>query len=345
VPFVKTKKKNQYRGPSGRTFNRRQVKRYYARGGRFDAHDGECKCRVCDTASRRDPTGTFKIQRSFVSEINRRVRALRRLTSEALGDKDLFGLSSSSAATITLTMHLTPTPVGNDRARAFTEWMTQAVGQTLGSNDARWVAPYITTAYMRGIARAQTYAHEGEVSVPSDGASTLVAATAAEVSGAADAVVQTTTRLFAAGILAHWTRVQIMRAVVDRIEKIGGTRSRASASFAVVNAFNSALLSGLKSLGVTKVGIKAETVKKKLSIDSMFTVDAPSAAFIKKATRTKRRLEQLGEVNVVTAGDDDVCPRCEQISEDGPYDIDRAQGLIPAHAHCRCAFEPADDEE
>jgi hypothetical protein len=48
-------------------------------------------------------------------------------------------------------------------------------------------------------------------------------------------------------------------------------------------------------------------------------------------------------VEVLTAGDDDVCPECEGISEDGPYDIDDAYDLIPAHPHCRCAFVPFGD--
>ena len=55
----------------------------------------------------------------------------------------------------------------------------------------------------------------------------------------------------------------------------------------------------------------------------------------------ERRLEELEEVNVLTAGDDRVCKICEDIAEDGPYLIDQARGLIPAHPRCRCAFEAA----
>jgi hypothetical protein len=47
------------------------------------------------------------------------------------------------------------------------------------------------------------------------------------------------------------------------------------------------------------------------------------------------------EVDVETAGDDDVCIICEGIAEDGPYELDEAEGLIPAHPWCRCAFVPA----
>jgi len=49
-------------------------------------------------------------------------------------------------------------------------------------------------------------------------------------------------------------------------------------------------------------------------------------------------------VNVLTAGDDKVCQDCEDIAADGPYEIDEASDLIPAHPNCRCAFIPFGDK-
>jgi hypothetical protein len=49
-------------------------------------------------------------------------------------------------------------------------------------------------------------------------------------------------------------------------------------------------------------------------------------------------------VNVLTAGDDKVCQDCEDIAEGGPYEIDEARDLIPAHPNCRCAFVPFGDK-
>jgi hypothetical protein len=61
------------------------------------------------------------------------------------------------------------------------------------------------------------------------------------------------------------------------------------------------------------------------------------------AQQIPQRLLAIGAeyVNVLTAGDDLVCQICEDISEEGPYSLDEAQGLIPAHPNCRCAFVPA----
>jgi hypothetical protein len=70
----------------------------------------------------------------------------------------------------------------------------------------------------------------------------------------------------------------------------------------------------------------------------------PTAREVARAERAEARLAPLGEVEILTAGDEDVCPICEEISLEGPYDIDDAQGLIPAHVSCRCAFIPTADE-
>jgi 8-oxo-dGTP pyrophosphatase MutT (NUDIX family) len=66
----------------------------------------------------------------------------------------------------------------------------------------------------------------------------------------------------------------------------------------------------------------------------------------KKAESTQRRLEKAfggGEVDVLTAGDNDVCDECQDISDSGPYSLDEAEALIPAHPNCRCAFVAAEE--
>jgi hypothetical protein len=73
--------------------------------------------------------------------------------------------------------------------------------------------------------------------------------------------------------------------------------------------------------------------------------ETPSPAVIAAIERTQAKLEKQfpGEVEVLTAADDLVCPICEEISGDGPYTLDEAEGLIPAHVFCRCGFVPAED--
>lgn len=47
---------------------------------------------------------------------------------------------------------------------------------------------------------------------------------------------------------------------------------------------------------------------------------------------SEAKLQALEVVEVLNA--EDPCPICEEISADGPYDIDEAEGLIPAHPNC-----------
>jgi 8-oxo-dGTP pyrophosphatase MutT (NUDIX family) len=52
----------------------------------------------------------------------------------------------------------------------------------------------------------------------------------------------------------------------------------------------------------------------------------------RKEELTEARFGRIkGKLDVVTAGDDKVCPTCDAISENGPYTINEARSLIPAH--------------
>jgi hypothetical protein len=49
----------------------------------------------------------------------------------------------------------------------------------------------------------------------------------------------------------------------------------------------------------------------------------------------------MGRLDVLTQGDDRVCDVCDEISSSGPYTINEARSLIPAHPRCRCLFVAA----
>jgi len=69
-----------------------------------------------------------------------------------------------------------------------------------------------------------------------------------------------------------------------------------------------------------------------------------AAETVGKATIPARLLAVGSEyVNSQTAGDDRVCIVCQDISAEGPYTLAEAQGLLPAHPNCRCAWVPAFD--
>lgn len=93
-------------------------------------------------------------------------------------------------------------------------------------------------------------------------------------------------------------------------------------------------------------GAKAALERRRAGPGALTRAETPSPRTIQRIERAQRRLEQAlggegGLVNVITAGDDFVCQLCEDISDDSPYTLEEAEGLIPAHPNCRCAFVPA----
>lgn len=81
------------------------------------------------------------------------------------------------------------------------------------------------------------------------------------------------------------------------------------------------------------------SLAKKLNKELAATAGATESEY-RKATRANNKWERSGikMVEVVTAGDMRVCDKCDEIAEFGPYTINRARSLIPAHPNCRCAF-------
>jgi SPP1 gp7 family putative phage head morphogenesis protein len=108
-------------------------------------------------------------------------------------------------------------------------------------------------------------------------------------------------RVLAEGLAQGKGPMDIARAMVGRVEKIGITRARMIARTETIRAHAEASLNTYEEAGVMGVGVQAE---------------------------------------FVTAQDSKVCEECEAAAENGPYSIDEARGMIPLHPNCRCAWVP-----
>ena len=71
--------------------------------------------------------------------------------------------------------------------------------------------------------------------------------------------------------------------------------------------------------------------------------EPPTAAEQATIERQEEKVQALVSVSVLTSGLDNVCQVCQDISDDSPYTIDQAEGLIPAHNLCACVFIPTTD--
>jgi hypothetical protein len=106
-----------------------------------------------------------------------------------------------------------------------------------------------------------------------------------------------------------------------------------------------------------ETGMEASIIRRKINVvratpmKLMYRIDAASAVIDAPATRPMRGSRRFARktdeyfqadelVDVITIGDEKVCHICEKIEEEGPYRIDIARTLIPAHPHCRCLVSP-----
>jgi hypothetical protein len=195
-----------------------------------------------------------------------------------------------------------------------------------------------------------------------------------ELQGICDAYAQQATRIAAHAALVRWRPAKAAQGIRQLTATVGLARSRMMADYLIVKAFGCATLEAFREAGVRHVGTVAEmlphahlddaarkTPQHRHPVHGRFITKteatrewgrrssgkfgkAPKAYNRSIAHRRALRTAAAAgeeEVNVQTAGDDKVCQACQTISNNGPYPIDEAMDLIPAHPNCRCAYVPA----
>jgi hypothetical protein len=318
---------------------------------------------VCCTTDKRviiDPTDTTKLRGKMIADARRRANQLRNATNAMIAKQDILGLKASSALQI-----MAPgVMLAGTRQEMFQRWLNQALVTLVMGNDGTWMRPYLDRSYDMGVIFGNVQLKASLV--PTDARhrkDSLFALAKMELQGIMDATSQQGTRVANLGIATQSTPMTIVRGVWEVIERTMVYRINAMISLLTVKAFGDGTLDVYEVGKVKNVGLipeaanakaqSATTDAKKVAKTSRKT--GPGSRVSRKkqpSTRTIQRIKRLetslvrklGEnVNIRTAGDDDVCPVCEAISENGPYSINRARALIPAHPRCRCAFIPADD--
>lgn len=107
----------------------------------------------------------------------------------------------------------------------------------------------------------------------------------------------------------------------------------------------------------SQTGLAEEIVRRHISIKRStpktltYRIDAAKAMIEAPATRPmpgkrefKRRPDDYFHaqemVNIVSMGDELVCQICQDLEDEGPYSIEEARSLVPAHPNCRCLVQP-----
>lgn len=336
----------------------------------FDAGSSFCKCHRLGDAKRAivvDPTNTGKLRAKFRMAMRQRWNQMRELVKAMLIKQDLLALKSGGL----MQVHATAITHAGSKIDVFQRWMDLALSNAVLQKDGSFMRAFLTEAYATGVRHAQGLA-KTTVTHNSSGhrEAALQSLARIELEGIIEAVSQQSLRAVSEGLLVDAKPMAIVRNVLNIIEKVGVNRSNAMIELLVVRAHAEASLDIYEAAGLKFVGLvpesaaqakvvadaKAQSSKKGRAkiADAPRRVgpgsrssrtSVPSSRTISRIRAAELRVAKaLGEnVNVRTAGDDDVCPVCEEIAAEGPYQINVARSLIPAHPHCRCTFIPADD--
>ena len=305
--------------------------------------------------NQRDPTMTTALRNAFAREMKRRFRYIRGLIWKAIVEEDVFGLLDNTSQTITLLQ--TPGrrafafPRSADKVSAFMQWLQTQVENNIlqvtqieqvgRAVENAWTNLYISDTYKRGVIRARYQLIQEGFNVPPLGATGGIEAAMAsavhvdrlgllftrtfnELRGITNAMDQLISRLLTQGIADGLHPNTLARMLNHSISGTGSTlglpisyvnprtgklvnyvmpaqrRAVILARTEVIRAHAEATLQDYKNFAVQGVTVKAEWV---------------------------------------TAGDNRVCPDCGDL-EGVQFTIEEAQGMIPLHAQCRCAWIP-----
>ena len=271
--------------------------------------------------------------------VTRKVIELHRGLRQAVLDYDVAGLREREPA-----MTFINWGEASSHRLQRTESVIQATVDTALLNPPDWLGGLIERAVQKGVDQA---AQELKASLDhlniDDALAVHAFAVMSEVTGIANETIRRTLRHVSDAVERKTSPEILMRDLRIVLEKITKFRLNMLVNTAVVRAVNAGKIVAYKDQGIRQVGVTPEW----MPVPHMH--DAKKKT--KKATPKKKKGKVVAVwspdpllVNVLTSGDDKVCDDCNDLAEDGPYDIDTAQELIPSHPNCRCAFVPFDDK-
>jgi hypothetical protein len=263
---------------------------------------------------KRDPTRTQTVRARFQADIKRRYVAIACAVREVLVDQDGFGLVTNRGQ-----FEFART---SDKVSGFMAWLSQQEIQnglkiTQGASisnaaERAWTSTYVETSYIRGLNQASARLRQSGATVTDRW---VQAAFRRPIH--ADRLGIAYTRVFTElnGITNAMDQ-QISRVLAEGLA--GGEGPPA-----IARAINNRV----SSIGITRARMLARTE----------VINAHADATLN--TYVEAGLEGVDVIaEWLTALD--ACPICVELEENGPYSIEEARGMIPAHPNCRCAWAP-----
>jgi SPP1 gp7 family putative phage head morphogenesis protein len=262
-----------------------------------------------------DPTQTLTLRQEFAQRLRGVLAKINAELRRGIVKRDALGLRDGQ---LQAARKPDPLPdVSADRRaeiiQTVREWIAEQLRKgrveifTIDENS------YIRSAYERGLQHADTALVDADATAPDmsitasmqlpvhrDQLESLYTRVVSEWDGLTSELNQEIARELADGLDQGENPTDIARSISDRIEKIGKTRATVLSRTEIIRSHAGATLNRYSQAGVDEV---------------------------------------IGEAELQTAGDDRVCPICEGL-DGNVYSVAEAQGIIPVHPQCRCAWLP-----
>lgn len=257
--------------------------------------------------ARTDPTGTAPVIRSWDAELGRRFARVKRTVRAAVVTRDMLGIGddplkrvdSISSGGAARVIDLVRSALARE-VLASADWRTS----WMNAYAARAVAKGVTDAFRRmkqaGMDVTLQLTLDAPVGRAAQRRADFIAQQNYELLSGVDAdTAEEMQKIISNGLLEGKGPQQIARELDEELD-VGRTRARVIARTETIAAHADATLDAYEEAGL----------------------DAVTA-----------------EVEFATAGDNRVCPECEDLNGN-TYTIAEARGMIPVHPNCRCAWLP-----
>lgn len=268
---------------------------------------------VRDRAARRDPTGTGTVRQQWRSAMRSRWDRVRASMIKLVVQRDVLGLKTIADDTDRFVYVTVAQPTIE---KAFIDWfIITARRRVLGPQSQNWQARFVRAAYKKGtddaVRKVRPAIEDGRLTVDAitanlgnkEHAERIRRANERVYEELDDIIGKTATQMrtvMGEAARQGWSVQRTARALADRVDAIGKTRSEVLARTETIAIHADATLTTFREAGIEGVEIEAE-----------FT----------------------------TAGDDAVCEECDSLSGQ-VFSIQEAEGILPVHPNCRCSWLP-----
>lgn len=261
----------------------------------------------------------------MIAQLNKRFEQLEKAIWQLVVVEDAFGLTHDPTFFLNARFVF---DTDDRKIAAFREWLKEQLATGLLEVEQQfttrpWLAEFVFSAYKQGVVRS--FVQLNPDTLTSAG---FVAGSRAQFLADAFNAPETINRLQ----LLYTRSFEALKGVT---EQMGSEMSR---------VLTDALAHG-RGARTTAVALRKATGTARARSRTIARTELVHA----QAEGQLDALERLGErevtilAEILTAGDDLVCPICkraEKRTQKRPIPINKARGMIPLHPNCRCAFAP-----